>query len=1175
MSKAERLAEILALELGPVDGAEGPIRHALAVARFLQTRGQALQTPAERRQQQELHRMLASPRDKATVIKMTDQAFRARRNRRAAEQLAHILDVQGIPGFFSPIDRAMLGGFRSFGAYLPGVSMPLVKAKMRDETANVVLPAEAKLLISHLKERKQSGIRMNVNLLGEALLGEHEAKARLETYLETLQLPDVEVISVKVSTLYSQITPLARQHSLGVLCERYERLLRGAGSKFVYLDMEEYRDLELTLQVFMNTLARPGLEHARAGIALQAYIPDSLPALDRIHQWARNRVSNGGAAVTVRLVKGANMEMERFEAVLYGWPQAPFDRKSLTDANFKVMLHRAMEPKNAEAVRLGIASHNLFDVAYGLVLASEKGVLGSVQFEMLEGMANHQRRALAELVDDLLLYAPATKREDFVNAIGYLIRRFDENTGPDNFLRHAFSLEVGTEEWNRLEREFLTSFEAMAEIDGQPRRHQDRSSEVLRDEPNITTDTFYNEPDTDFSLDANLAWAERIAEEARALTVEIPVVVAGSQVEEGREQIPCRDPSRPGHALGYYRHASFDDVERALVTARADPQGWRSMPQQERAKVLGRAAEHLRVNRAALLTVAMAEGGKLLSESDPEVSEAIDFVRYYTATANQWMAMTSVSTAPRGVVVVVTPWNFPIAIPCGGVASALAAGNTVILKPAPETVATIYTMAQAFWQAGVSQETLQFLPCFADRGAAALVADDRVDAVILTGGTETAQHMLSAKPEMTLFAETGGKNATIITAMADRDLAIKSVVHSAFSHGGQKCSATSLLILEAEVFDDSKFRATLTDAVESLHVGSAYDLHTKVPPLIREPEHALAWGLSELSNGETWALESRIVDGNPNLRSPAIRWGTPPGSKAHQTEFFGPVLSVLRAKDLKHALELANGTGYGLTAGLQSLDEREHELFRAEMKAGNLYINRGTTGAIVRRQPFGGMKGSAFGPGIKAGGPNYVAQLMHFEDQIVEGHELFKGFGARLTDLDRRRLFIAQTSYQNTYREHFSREHDPTQMPGQRNIFRYLPATVRIRLHADDSGFDILARILATRTCECSFTVSVPPDVHVDWIEPLRRGALGQTIDVVVEEDAELARIVGTGAVERVRYAGRRGPRVVLEAAQGGVAIVQEPVLAEGRVELLWYLSEQSISHDTHRYGNLSQDALI
>ena len=1194
------------------------VQKAIHLACVLQERAAELQTAQERRQQEELESIMRRPEDKATLVEITDQALRSRSAPRAADQLIHILDVQGIPRFFSPLDKALLQGFRSFGGYLPGVVMPMIREKLREETANVILPAEEEHLLAHLRSRKAEGLRMNLNLLGEALLGERAAEGRLKTCLALLQHPEIACISVKISTLYSQISPLAFEDTVEVLCDRLELLYREAARmrfqrpdgtevpKFVYLDMEEYRDMRITAEAFMRTLDRPGLEQSSAGIALQAYLPDAFAVQRRINAWAKARVQSGGAHVTVRLVKGANMETERVDAALHGWPQAPFRSKPETDANYKRMLDEGLRRENIAAVRLGIASHNLFDVAYGLVRAQELGVLDQTQVEMLEGMANHQRRALAEVTENLLLYAPATRREQFVHAIGYLVRRLDENTGPDNFLGHAFKLQVGSEAWRRLTEQFVTSFGLIGSLPETPRRTQDRtlSAQPLTGQ-DLRLSGFVNEPDTDWALPQNIDWARQIIEHWQPRcgdrAADIPLVIAGREIREHRALRDCLDPSRPGTVVGRYREATEEDLVHALDCARADPSAWRGLTPERRAEVLGDVARVFRERRAELIGAALADGGKTIPESDPEVSEAIDFIELYRRSARFLQRLETLSARPKGVVAVIPPWNFPIAIPSGGVAAALAAGNCVILKPASDAVRVGWEVAQCFWEGGVPREALQFLPCSGSGVGAELAAHPGVDAVILTGGTATALRMLARRPDMHLMAETGGKDATIVTALADRDQAIKHVLHSAFSHSGQKCSATSLLILDQEVYDDPAFKKALCDAVESLPVGSAWERSTRVGPLIRPPAGVLERGLKELEPGEHWAVMPKRLQNNPQLWSPGVKWDVQPGSFTHMTELFGPVLGVMRARDLDAAIELVNQTGYGLTSGIESLDERDQETWLARIRAGNLYVNRVTTGAVVLRQPFGGMGKSVFGPGIKAGGPNYVAQLMEFEDvpparpdagavsptrEIAD--PLLADLAARL-HADRSRLpgateaeadccLAAIQSYQRALRDEFGLAHDHVRLVGQDNIRRYLPLdSIRIRLHAEDSFFEVVGRVAAARTLGCRITVSVPPNcaaAGLSWLLEATRG-WGEVFETVEEDDSALAEIIRTEKTERVRYAARERvpPQVFSALRDSSVYLAVTSVLAEGRLELLWYVREQSISRDYHRYGNLGRRA--
>jgi RHH-type proline utilization regulon transcriptional repressor/proline dehydrogenase/delta 1-pyrroline-5-carboxylate dehydrogenase len=1176
------------------------VQKALFLARRLQERATVLQTSAEKRQQAELDRMLQTPSDKATLAAITDQAFRTHDPARAVEHLTHILDVQGVPRFFGPVDRTLMKGFQSFGGFAPGVALPLVKEHMHKETANVILPGEQEMLTHHLSERSREGVRMNVNFLGEAILSEDEAERRLQQYLQGLQWSEIEVVSIKISTLYSQISPLAREHTVGLLCDRLERLIRTADRarftrpdgtvvpKFVYLDMEEYRDKDLTAEAFMRTLDRKGLERVRAGIALQSYIPDSFRTLLQLQSWARQRVAAGGGRITIRLVKGANMESERAESSVRGWPQAPYRTKLETDANYKRMLHEVMKPENLAAMNVGVASHNLFDLAYGLVLAQAAGALDRVQFEMLEGMANSQRRSLFELSRNLLLYAPACKKENFISAIGYLIRRLDENTGPENFLRHAFKIQVDNAEWKKLEQGFLAAFDAISSVSDAPRRNQDRNQPpAVPDALARGWQHLESEPDTDFALPQNGEWAQKIVAKWQPLcgekATQIPLVIAGEEIFEGRSVRNCLDPSRAGVVVGRYCQATDADVARAVECAAADADGWRTMPVSKRWELLGKVAHELRIARGDLMGAALADGGKTLMESDPEVSEAIDFLEFYRDTARWWQEMPTLAARPKGVVVVVPPWNFPIAIPCGGVAAALAAGNTVIIKPASDTVLVAWEMCQCFWRAGVSKRALQFVPCSGGKEGRRLVNHPKVNAVILTGGTETALTMLGDNPRLHLYAETGGKDATIVTAISDRDQAIKHILHSAFSHAGQKCSATSLVLLQGEVYDNPAFRRALCEAVQSLKVGSAWDLDTKMGPLIRPPSGDLETALKVLEPGEEWALMPQPVAGNSCLWTPGIKYGVRPGSYTHMTEFFGPVLAVMRFEKLSEAVSLVNQTGFGLTSGLESLDEREWAYWKDHIRAGNLYINRVTTGAIVLRQPFGGMGKSGFGPGMKAGGPNYVAQFMDFTDAgpanatVSPALPTLRALSERLrsgSQPEAQRIIAAILSYDKSQREEFAVEHDHFNLVGQDNVRRYLSVgSVRVRVHQNDSAFDIFARGCAAHAAGCRVVISAPPGLnsaHVKLLEQLTESWAG-AIEFIEETDAQLAACIRERQTDRVRYAAP--DRVSLEALQAGNLaggrVLSTPVSAEGRLELLWYLHEQSISTDYHRYGNL------
>ncbi|MFP4476057.1 MAG: bifunctional proline dehydrogenase/L-glutamate gamma-semialdehyde dehydrogenase [Desulfatibacillaceae bacterium] len=1192
---------------------------AVDLAARWQNRANDLLTSEERAIQEQMRRLLTHPVDKVVLTRMIDQCFRSHDNDRVADQVNHLLRAYGVPDFFSRVERLLVQMFMGLGRHFPDVSVPRMVEKMRQNSSRAIIPGEDKPLHEHLEKRREQGVRMNINHLGEAVLGEDEAAHRLRTYIRDMEDPDVEYISVKISTLYSQISSLAFEHTEEVLVRRLSELIRVAKQnhftrkngtrvqKIVNLDMEEYRDLDITYNLFVRTLDQEEFRDYSAGIVLQAYLPDAHGMQKSLTEWARKRVENGGAPIKLRIVKGANMEMEQIESAHYNWPLAPYDNKLDVDANYKRMLQYGMQPENIRAVNLGVASHNLFELAYAHELGRSLGVTDHFWFEMLEGMADHVRRSLQESVDDILLYAPVASREQFINAIAYLIRRLDENTSPENFLRYSPFLTTDSESWSFLRNRFLASCRNIETAPNTPNRVQDRNTETFpEDFGAFYTGMFTNEADTDWAVPANREWAAAIRDKWMGARdkepVEVPIVVAGEELFGDRKSREAVDSAQYDEKAGTrivtarYAMATEKDIENAVAVARADPDGWRDMPLEERHAILDRVAHELRKARGDLIGAASANTGKVYTESDPEVSEAVDFTEFYPHSAWLYENMENLECTPKGVGLVITPWNFPIAIPCGGLAASLAAGNTVLYKPASAAVLIAWELVQCFYRAGVSKNTLQFVPCSGAEVGDRLINHRDVDYIVLTGGTDTGMHILEQRPDVQLAAETGGKNATVVTAMSDRDQAIKNVIHSAFSNCGQKCSATSLLILEEEVYNDELFRRQLVDAAKSVPVGSCWEFHNKMGPLIHPPKGDLLRGLTTLEDGESWLLEPKQVGDNPYLWSPGIKIGVQPGSYTHMTEFFGPVLAVMKADDLEHAIELVNMTGFGLTSGLESLDRREQQTWREGIRAGNLYINKGTTGAVVLRQPFGGMGKSALGAGIKAGSPNYVYQFMDFVENGYPTHPDLSG-ESRILRLaqewevrcrwnqfpsvireDVYKTVRAIYSYIYHYENEFSREHDWFHLRGQDNLFRYLPrGRVAVRVHPDDSLFEVLARIAAARIARCIPIVSVPEGLGNE-VTRFLEGKEGKKLvkDSLVAEQTDEQLLAIMPKIHRIRYAAPdRVPDVVYkQAAEIGFYISRTPVYMEGRLELLQYIQEQAISNNYHRYGNLGDRAV-
>jgi RHH-type proline utilization regulon transcriptional repressor/proline dehydrogenase/delta 1-pyrroline-5-carboxylate dehydrogenase len=1167
---------------------------AIELAEALLREARAQQTPEEHTQAKKLARMMADPHGKELTIALADQAFRSHRPERIADQLAYLLERHGVPRYMDWWERAalLLGG--AMAHYLPSLVVPPIVNRLRHETQNVILPGEEEELRRYLEERRRAGMRLNLNQLGEAILGEAEAARRLEAYLALLARDDVEYISVKVSSVFSQIDLVAFRATVARVADRLRTLYRAAARhryrhpdgrvtpKFINLDMEEYRDLDLTVIAFREVLDEPEFQSLSAGIVLQAYLPDSHRVQRALTEWAIARRSRGGAPIKLRIVKGANLAMERIEAAVHGWPQAPYETKIEVDANYKRMVGYGCRPEHAEAVHLGIASHNLFDIAYGLVLREAHDVLPCVEFEMLEGMANHQARAVRARAGALLLYAPVVRAEDFHSAIAYLVRRLDENTAPENFLRHVFDLEPGSPEWNIERDRFRGAFGLTAALSDAPRRTQDREAEARARPVLQPLDArFANDPDTDWTLTQNRAWIVDCVDRWRARLPEIIPLQIGGELRTGSREAEGRDPSRPDCVAYRYALAGRADVDRALTVARAAQPAWAGHPATERDARLEACAAELNRRRGNLIGAMILDGAKTVTEADAEVSEAVDFARYYARTLRETAGeLADCRMEPLGVVVVAPPWNFPLSIPAGGVLAALAAGNAVILKPAPEAVLVGWWLAGCLWDAGVPRDVLQFLPCPDDETGQALVTDPRVGAVILTGSVETARMFLGWRPDLPLFAETSGKNAVIITALADRDQAIRDLIRSAFGHNGQKCSAASLAICEAEVYDDPDFRRQLRDAAASLAVGSAWERGSRVTPLTQAPGAALRRALIVLDEGEEWLLEPQPARDNAQLWSPGIKLGVRPGSFYHRTECFGPVLGLMRAEDLDQAIALANATPFGLTSGIQTLDDREIAHWVERLHAGTLYVNRPITGAIVGRQPFGGWKGSSVGPGAKAGGPNYVLQLGRWRQVTPppgDGEPLPEPLAAllerclaELPDAEERALVCASaTSYARAWRHHFGREHDPGPILGEGNTFRYRPCRRVVVRGTSRAALGLSQVALAACAAGVPLTVSLSPDSRpAAWLD--ESGGL----TLVVEAEAGFVeRVAHPEDAERVRIWEPISTAARAAANAVGLTVIDAPVLANGRLELRWYLREQTVSRVLHRHGSVTEPA--
>jgi RHH-type proline utilization regulon transcriptional repressor/proline dehydrogenase/delta 1-pyrroline-5-carboxylate dehydrogenase len=1121
---------------------------------------------AERARGDRLRRLTADADSLAFAMAFCDRVLRPDSARVAGRQLRRL--VRGAaargrrPQFLGGTDRLLLALAVPASSVVPGVVMPLVRRRLRSLVGDLVADATDPALAHHLARLRTEGFRVNVNLLGEAVLGHAEAARRRAALRALMGRADVDYVSVKVSSVCAQLNLWSYDETLERTKDALREIFVAAGHQspatFVNLDMEEYKDLDLTLDAFTELLDEDAFGELEAGVVLQAYLPESLGALRRLCAWAMDRRRRGGAVVKVRIVKGANLAAERVDAAVHGWGLAPYATKADTDANHKAMIEYALRPEHGGALAVGIAGHNLFDVAWAHLLASARGLDAAVSFEMLHGMAPALARAvLAATARDgdgrgdgrVVLYTPVVAPDDFDHALAYLFRRLEENAGGENFL--AALPDLGSAPVFERERaRFAAAVAGRAQVVHASTRRNGADGAAG------AYGSFGNEPDTD------------------------PTDAAARGRVTRHLAVPGRVPAAP-QPLPLPALLDEAGVDAVVGAASAGAPSWAAVPAEQRARLLEACAEALSARRAELVGLMAAEGRKTVGEADTEVSEAVDFARYYATCARELDRLDGARANPLGVVVVCGPWNFPLAIPAGGALAALAAGNAVVLKPAPQTPTVAFAAAQACWDAGVPRAALHYAHCTDGDVGSRLVSHPGVSGLVLTGSYETAELFARLAPGRPLMAETSGKNVMVVTAEADLDQAAADLARSAFGHSGQKCSAASLAILVGEIASFDRFRTQLVDAVRSLVLGPATSPATTMGPLIEPPGDALRRALTTLEAEQRWLLQPRLVEGDESgtLWSPGILDGVRPEDWFACTECFGPVLGLVSARDLDEALQIQRGIPYGLTGGIWSLDPRDCDHWVDGVAVGNAYVNRATTGAIVGRQPFGGWKRSVVGPGAKAGGPNYVLQLARVCDDgmpalcaeppvavraLVDTVEA--GWGLRAEELAALEAAAASDAYWMSAA--FGTGHDPTGLFCEANVLRYRPLPhVTIRVAAAGSGaasFGLARLVVAALGAGAGpgLAVSLHPAAGASGISV---GPL-PGVEVITETADQLVARLRESTGARVRLLGSEPELRVLEPA---VHVDDRPPVLLGRVELLRSLREQTVSRTLHRYGNV------
>ena len=854
---------------------------------------------------------------------------------------------------------------------------------------------EASAAIAALRRRS---LAFTVDLLGEATITEVEAERSQREYTDIIAglsqrvnawepnglidrddqgrpLPRVNV-SVKLSSLDSQFDPIDPDGTSRAVRARLRPILRTAREQraFVNFDMEQYAFKDTTLQIFREVLDEPEFrDWPDVGIAIQAYLRDCERDLQELAAWVQLRRT----PVWVRLVKGAYWDYETILSRQFGWPSPVWAHKWETDANYEKMTRFLME--NHRWLRPALGSHNVRSLAHALALAKVLNLPPrAFEIQMLYGMAEPIKDAFVSMGQRVRVYTPYG---ELLPGMAYLVRRLLENTANESFLRASFTEHVPEEQL------LMNPLHKMR--NGSEPRPVGSGGPPL---PNGRGSDFQEEPLADFSrAETRAAMQTALEQVAGELGRTYPLVVNNREISPSAT-FDSVNPSHKRQLVGKWARATVEQANQAVAAAAAAFPAWRDTEPAKRAQYLFDAANVMRRRRFELAAWQVYECGKPWREADADVAETIDYCDFY---AQEMLRLAnprhrdvagednSYFYEPRGVAVVIAPWNFPLAILAGMTTAALVTGNTVIMKPAEQSSVIGAKLMEIFREIGLPDGVANYLPGIGEEIGPPLVNHPDVSLIAFTGSRNVGLSINRQAAEMSLgqqhvkrvIAEMGGKNALIVDDDADMDEAVHGVVWSAFGYAGQKCSACSRVIVPESLHD--AFVNRLVEATRSLKVAPAEDPGCSLGPVIDAEAQQRILAMIEKIKGEgrlAFAGEVGPLADEGFCVAPHIFADVAPTASLAQEEVFGPVLAVLKARDLTHALEIANGTAYALTGGLYSRSPEHIARVKREFRVGNLYINRKITGALVDRQPFGGFKMS--GIGSKAGGPDYLLQFV-------------------------------------------------------------------------------------------------------------------------------------------------------------------------------------------------------
>lgn len=1153
---------------------EDRLHKSLEIAEHIILLANQVQTLEEKKKITYYNKILSSPRGKVFVSNLLDQSFRSSSRPKILDQMSYLSHIYGMPQSFPGFLKARLFTINFLGKVFPHFFATIMQKILINGALNALNFADNFYLHKYLQANKESEIVLT--LIHPPSFGPKTIEKHLRNILKLIYNPQIKTICINIADLSSfrkfNMTYEELEENLKKI---YRAALKADKDKLIIINIENHSELDITIEVLKKILLLSEFLEVKIGISLQAYFPESFEIQKELIEEAKKRLEKNGAPILIRITKGEKLTQEQISAAINNWPSPTYLSKVETDANFKKMLLLGCDEVNTKAANIAIVTSNVFDISFALLLIKEKNLEPSVYFEIAEGRSrNALRKALEKLIGkNLKVLCPIVFKKKFHLACNFLLGKINDVTNSENIVSQLNNLYPGTKNWEEQSDNFKQSLEMIDKISNKRKQKHNRDK-IVKISNQIN---FENEPSTDFSIKTNILWSEKIIEKAKEHTIDdIPLIINGEKIKTTYIGFG-NNPSNPKTTFYKYFLADENQIERAIKTAKENEKKWSQTPLEKRCEILLRVAQKLREKRSFFIQTLIVDIGKNISEADMEVSDAIDVIEYQTKHMLEISrAKKDIKFEPKGTFLIKPSWKFPLSTAAEEIASALVSGNTLILKPLSSCPLVCYQLVLLMYEALVPKETLQYLNCSDELFEKKLIADPRIDSVVIFTSAKEAKKLISLRNGLEISAITGGTNTIIVTANSDKEQAIKAIIDSAFSFSGQKFSSASILILEKELYNDLEFKNYLKDAAQNLIVGSAFDPSVTVTPLIDEPDAELKRALLSLDKNESWLLKPKIDKDNPNLFSPGIKYGVQIDSFTKTHELYGPILSVMEANDLDEAIKIANTSKYALSSSLHSLDIRQHAKWLNNIQGGNYFINTKNLNAKVKRQPFGGYKDSSFGSGYKSGGPNYILNFVNLTQiDLPKGKLPVNDWVNSLTsflenmDLSFEQLGVWYASVANYayYWKRLKLEVDHSKILGQDNIQHYIPRqNITLRLNKDTFALDAL------RVCAAALTCSAPLEIswtsfklleEFNWIDLL------PILSNIEESEDEFIARIKEGKIKRLRLTTKASDKLKKAAANSACYIIDKPVLANGRLELLHYIKEVSITYDYYRYENL------